>query len=88
VQDFNLEQMRKPALSGARCPGAKTFEILVNDKVIATENISNIKDGQFITVQYDIPEELLKGRSKITVTFKAQPGNTAGPVFGVRTILR
>ena len=67
-------------------PGAKTFDILVDEKVIATENISNKKDGQFITVQYDIPEGLLKGRSKITVKFRAHTGNTAGPVFGVRTI--
>jgi DUF1680 family protein len=67
-------------------PGAKTFDILVNDKIIATENISNKKDGQFISVQYDIPEVYLKNRSKITVKFQAQTGNMAGPVFGVRTI--
>ena len=67
-------------------PGAKTFDILVNDRIIATENISNKKDGQFIAVQYDVPEELCKGRSKITVRFQAKPGNMAGPVFGVRTI--
>jgi DUF1680 family protein len=67
-------------------PGAKTFDIFVNDKFIATENISNKKDGQFISVQYDIPEEYLKNRSKITVKFQAQTGNMAGPVFGVRTI--
>jgi len=67
-------------------PGAKRFDILVNDKIIATENISNKKDGQFISVQYDIPDDCLKGRSEITVKFQAQPGNMAGPVFGVRTI--
>ena len=67
-------------------PGAKTFDILVNNKIIATENISNKKEGQFISVQYDIPEECLKGRSKVTIKFWAQPGNMAGPVFGVRTI--
>jgi hypothetical protein len=67
-------------------PGAKTFDILVNNKIIATENISNKKEGQFISVQYDIPEECLKGRSKVTIKFRAQPGNMAGPVFGVRTI--
>lgn len=67
-------------------PGAKTFDILVNDKIIATENISNKKDGQFISEQYDIPIEITRGRSKITVMFRAQPGNMAGPVFGVRTI--
>jgi DUF1680 family protein len=67
-------------------PGAKTFDIMVNNNVIATENISNKKDGQFISEQYDIPPELLKGKSKITVKFQAKPGNMAGPVFGVRTI--
>lgn len=67
-------------------PGAKTFDILVNEKLIATENISNKKDGHFLTVQYAIPEEYITGKSKITVKFKAHPGNTAGPVFGVRTI--
>ena len=67
-------------------PGAKTFDILVNDKLIATENISGKKEGQFINVQYDIPEEISRGKSKITVKFKAHPNNTAGPVFGVRTI--
>lgn len=69
-------------------PGAKTFDILVNDKVIATENISNKKDGQFITIQYDIPDDLIKGKSKVTVKFQAQRGNMAGPVFGIRTIRR
>jgi uncharacterized protein len=67
-------------------PGAKTFDILVNKKVIATENISNKKDGQFISEQYDIPRDLTTGKSKITVMFQAKPGNMAGPVFGVRTI--
>jgi hypothetical protein len=69
-------------------PGAKTFDILVNDKIIATENISGKKDGQFITVQYDIPEDISKGKSKVTVKFQAQPGNMAGPIFGIRTIRR
>ena len=67
-------------------PGAKTFDILINEKVIATENISGKKEGQFINVQYDIPEEISRGKSKITVRFSAHPGNMAGPVFGVRTI--
>jgi uncharacterized protein len=69
-------------------PGAKTFDIMVNDNVIATENISGKKDGQFINVQYDIPKEITKGKSRVTAKFQAHPGNTAGPVFGVRTIRR
>jgi uncharacterized protein len=67
-------------------PGAKTFDILVNDKLIATENISNKKDGQFITVQYDIPREITHGKSNVTVKFLAHENNMAGPIFGIRTI--
>jgi len=67
-------------------PGAKTFDILVNSKVIATENITNKNDGQFFSIRYDIPEEISRGRFKITVKFRAHPGNMAGPVFGIRTI--
>lgn len=67
-------------------PGAKTFDLLVNDRIIATENISGKKDGQFIIVQYEIPPETIKGKSKITVKFQAHPNNMAGPVFGIRTI--
>jgi hypothetical protein len=67
-------------------PGSKTFDILVNNKIIASENISNKKDGQFISVQYDIPEEISRGRFNITVKFQAHERNTVGPVFGVRTI--
>ena len=66
--------------------GAKTFDILVNDRIIATENISGKKDGQFITVKYDIPEDISRGKFKITVKFLAHEGNTAGPVFSVRTL--
>ncbi len=69
-------------------PGAKTFDILVNDKIIATENISGKKEGQFINVQYDIPENMTKGKSRLTIKFQAHAGNTAGPVFGIRTIKR
>lgn len=67
-------------------PGAKTFDILVNEKVVATENISGKKEGQYIIVQYDIPEEITKGKSNVTVKFKAHPNNMGGPVFGIRTI--
>lgn len=67
-------------------PGAKTFDIMINGKVIATENISGKKEGQFISVQYDIPVELTRDRSRVTVTFQAHPNNMAGPVFGIRTI--
>ncbi len=66
--------------------GGKTFDILVDDLVVATENISGKKPGEFIDIVYEIPEELLAGKDRITVKFIPHEGHRAGPVFGVRTI--
>ena len=67
-------------------PGAKTFDILINNRKIVTENISNKKDGHFLTIEYDIPREITKEKSEVIVKFLAHKDNTAGPVFSVRTI--
>lgn len=69
-------------------PGSKTFDILINDVLLVTENISNIKDGEFVFREYDLPDALTVGKETITVTFKAHVGNMAGPVFSVRTMKR
>ena len=66
----------------------KTFDILVNEQIISTENISGKKDGTFIDIQYDLPEELTANKSKITIKFDPHEGNRAGPFFYARTIKR
>lgn len=68
--------------------GSKTFDILVNDQKIATENISGIKDGEFIDVKYEIPDELTATNNRITVRLQPHVGHRAGPVFKLRTIKR
>lgn len=68
--------------------GSKTFDILVNGRKVATENISGKKDGQFIDIQYDIESELTAGKNKIIVRFEPHQGHRAGPIFGARTIKR
>lgn len=66
--------------------GSKTFDILVENEVIATENITDKKPGEFIDVLYDIPNAITKGKDKVTVAFIPHVGHRAGPVFSVRTI--
>jgi DUF1680 family protein len=68
--------------------GSKTFDILVDGKKIATENISGKKDGQFVDIQYDISSELIKDKNKIIVRFEPQQGHRAGPIFGARTVIK
>ncbi len=69
-------------------PGSKTFDILVDGEFLATENISNKKDGQFINEIYELPDAMTVDRTFIKVTFKAHEGHMVGPVFSVRTIKR
>lgn len=66
--------------------GSKTFDILVNDQKIATENISGIKDGEYVNSTYPIPVGLTSNTNRITIRFQPHVGHRAGPVFTLRTI--
>jgi hypothetical protein len=69
-------------------PGSRTFDILLDGRILATENTSNKADGEFISEQYDIPDEWTVEKASITVTLKPHDGQRAGPVFTIRTIKR
>ena len=60
----------------------RTFDILVDDQKLATQSLDRSKPGEFFAVEYPIPAEFVRGKDKVTVTFRAHPGNTAGGVFG------
>jgi DUF1680 family protein len=61
----------------------RTFDILVDGKKIATQTVNVNYPGDFFDVQYRIPEELTRGKSKIRVRFQAPPEGTAGGLFGL-----
>jgi DUF1680 family protein len=63
-----------------------TFDILVEGKIIATESLMNKFPGKYYDVTYKIPEELVKGKDKITIKFQAHPDNLGGAVYGMRII--
>ncbi len=64
----------------------RNFDILINDKKIATVNLDGSQGDRFYTVDYPIPAELIKkGKDNTLVTkFKAHPGSVAGGIYGVR----
>jgi DUF1680 family protein len=66
--------------------GSKTFDILVEGRQIATENIANKAPGKFIDVSYKIPPDMIRQKEKIEVQFVPHVGHRAGPVFTVRTV--
>ncbi|TMI96523.1 MAG: glycoside hydrolase family 127 protein [Bacteroidetes bacterium] len=64
----------------------RKFDILIEGVKIATEDWKGGKTGKFYDVEYKMPEDILKGKEKITVRIEANYGKTAGRVFGARLI--
>ena len=64
----------------------RVFDILVDGEKIVTEDLNKFKDSKFYDITYRIPSAVVAGKSTITITFRAKPGNQAGPVYGIRLI--
>lgn len=61
----------------------QNFDILVDNLLLASQQLKNDKPGKFFDVEYPIPEALTKGKTSIKVRFVPHAHSTAGPVFGV-----
>ena len=64
----------------------RKFDILADGVKIATEEWKGGKPGKFYDMEYRIPDELVKGKSKIIIRIEANYGKTAGRIFGARII--
>jgi uncharacterized protein len=68
--------------------GGREFDILVDDVKIATQTLSNNQPGRFFDVVHPLPDELTRGKVKVTVRLQAHPGRIAGGLFGARLVRR
>jgi hypothetical protein len=66
--------------------GNRTFDILVDGKVVATQTLSQDKPGEFFDKVYAIREELTRGKRTVEIRFQAHPGNFAGGLYGARIL--
>lgn len=66
----------------------RTFDILVNDVKIATEDLNKYKASKFYEITYAIPTDVTKGKDKVKVTFKPAVNNMVGPVYGEVRMMR
>ncbi|MDP6546980.1 MAG: glycoside hydrolase family 127 protein [Phycisphaerae bacterium] len=66
--------------------GGRVFDILIDDKKIATQKLNGSKPGEFMDVTYAVPANMTKGKKKVTIKFQAHPGGTAGGIFACRIL--
>ncbi|MGN6180661.1 MAG: beta-L-arabinofuranosidase domain-containing protein [Mucilaginibacter sp.] len=62
----------------------RIFDIYVENVKLTTEDLNKFKENKFYNISYDLPIELTKGKSKVTIKFVAKKGNSAGPIYLVR----
>ena len=63
----------------------RAFDILVDDQKVASQKL-DIHPTELFDFEYPIPENLTRGKQKITVKFQALPAAIAGAVLDVRVI--
>jgi hypothetical protein len=63
----------------------RAHDILVEGEKLATETMY-YHPTEIFDISYALPEALLKGKSRVTVTFRAAPGSSTGGVLDVRTV--
>jgi DUF1680 family protein len=64
----------------------RKFDLLVEGSRIAEVDWQGGETGRFYDVGYPLPEELLRGKTAVTIRIEANRGRTAGRFFGCRTI--
>ena len=61
--------------------GARVFDVLVNERLIATQTLERNVPDRFFDVEYKIPRHLTRGQKEVTVEFRSHAGKSAGGVF-------
>ncbi len=61
----------------------RSFDVLVDGEKIATQTLE-IHPGELFDFEYPLPEQLTRGKERVTVKFQSRPNAMAGSVFDVR----
>lgn len=62
----------------------RSFDIVVNGVVVATQTLDGRHPGKFFDVAYPLPSEALTGQQNLTVRFQGTGQGRVGGLFGLR----
>jgi len=67
--------------------GNRNFSIFIDENYFVSENIGNRwNEPSFYSIEYPIPENMIKNKKSINVKFQSIENNTAGGIYGLRII--
>ena len=63
------------------------FDVFIDDQLlVSVNNTGKYRISQFKYETFDIPAEMLQGKTQVRVKFVAKPGKQIGEIYGVRLI--
>jgi hypothetical protein len=65
---------------------ARTFEILVDGRRVGDQTIEKSSVSRFYEVEYPLPPDLLRGKTRTVVRFQGVNGSETAPVFALRIV--
>ncbi len=72
--------------SGDRRATPADFDIQVDGQRVAAQELRLSDPQRFFDIEYPVPADLVRGKSKVTVRFQAKSGSQIATVFGLRVI--
>jgi hypothetical protein len=70
--------------SGQQPAAGASFEVQVDGRKVGDQKVENAATPAFLDVRYALPDDLVKGKQKVTVRFQAASGSRTATVFGIR----
>ncbi|HVU59007.1 MAG TPA: beta-L-arabinofuranosidase domain-containing protein [Puia sp.] len=67
----------------------RIFNIQIDGQTIATQDLNGFKESKFYEIKYPVPQELVKGKTSVTVRLAARSNNNSvGPIYGTIRMVR
>ena len=64
----------------------RTFEIQADGQRVAEESVEKSSPSRLYDVEYKLPANIVEGKQKVTVKFRATGGNEIAAVCGIRVV--
>lgn len=85
VDDTIINYLKVKYFSG---DAGRSFRILVDGEVLQDVTVENVNPGGFYDAYYKIPETIIDGKNKITVTFESNGNSYVGGIFDKLSIVK
>ena len=63
-----------------------TFDILIDGLPLAKVSLTGGKDMELVDAKYPVPEELIRGKKRVSVMFRARGGNPTAELYGCEIV--